>query len=702
MNRKEHEEQELLVEGMTCASCVRTVRNYLEGEGLREVYVDLPGKKVSFRPGDDGQVAIEGIRKGIEKLGYRVLDADARPGFFTLERKLVLSALLTLPMLIDHLLHLAGMRLPGLHDPWIQLGLTLPVYLIGFFHFGKSAWGAVRHGESNMDVLIFMGSTAAFVYSLAGLWVKDPSYYFFETAAMIITLVLLGNWLEDRALRGTTTSLDALQDLRVETARLWMGHDQFMDIPAEDLRRGDRVLVRNGEAVPVDGTILEGRGEVDASALTGESLPQALQPGDRLLTGTTVLSGHFVVRADVDAADTLFNQIIRLVKSAQSDKPPIQRLADRISAWFVPLVVGISVLAFFFGLYVLGLPAGKALMNAIAVLVISCPCAMGLATPTAITVGMGRMTRRGLLIRGADTIEELARIRQVLFDKTGTLTAGELKVRQIRSKAGLDAEVRQILYQMELRSTHPLARSIIAYLGNTQVTEPMRLAEIREEPGKGMAATDREGRSYHLGRDDYDGGEGYHLALTRSGEKIGHIVLEDELRPEAPEVVAKFKAMGYAVSLVSGDHEDNVRRVAERTGIADFHSSQLPQDKYALIDRAREKGPLVMVGDGINDAPALERATVGIAMAGASHSALRSARVALLNPQLHDLLELFRLSKLTVRTIRENLFWAFSYNIVAIPLAVMGLLNPMWGAIFMAFSDLVVIGNSLRLKIRNS
>lgn len=700
MAQTDHIEQELQVEGMTCASCVRTVRDYLEGEGLKEVYVDLPGKKVSFRSGTAQEVGLDHIRKGIEKLGYRVLDAGRKPSFFTLERKLILSALLTMPMLTDHLLHLAGSGLPGLHDPRVQLGLTLPVYLIGFLHFGRSAWGAVRHGSSNMDVLIFMGSSAAFLYSLVGMWLGDPSYYFFETAAMIITLVLLGNWLEERALRGTTSSLDALQGMRVETARLWMGGEQFMDIPAADLRKGDRVLVRHGEAVPVDGTILEGLGEVDTSALTGEALPQALRPGDRLLTGCTVLSGHFVVRAEVDAADTVFNQIIRLVKSAQSDKPPIQRLADRISAWFVPLVVGISVLAFFFGLYVLEVSAGKALMNAIAVLVISCPCAMGLATPTAITVGMGRMTRRGLLIKGADTIEELARIRQVLFDKTGTLTSGELKVRQIRSKAGMEAEVRQILYQLELRSTHPLARSIIAYLGNTQVTDQVRLTDIREEPGRGMTAADLQGRSYHLGRDDYDGGEGYHLALTRDGEKIGHIVLEDELRPEAPDVVAKFRSMGFAVSLVSGDHEDNVRRVAERTGIADFHASQLPQDKYALIDRARGKGPLAMVGDGINDAPALERATVGVAMAGASHSALRSARVALLNPNLEDLLALFRLSKLTVRTIRENLFWAFSYNIVAIPLAVMGLLNPMWGAIFMAFSDLVVIGNSLRLKIR--
>jgi len=701
MKQDTHEEQELLVEGMTCTACVRTVRNYLESEGLSEVYVDLPAGKVTFRP-PAGPVPVETLRQGIEKLGYRVRDPDHTPGFFTLPRKLLLSAILTLPMLVDHLLHLAGSGLPGLHDPWVQLGLTLPVYVIGFLHFGRSAWGAVRHGESNMDVLIFMGSTAAFLYSLVGLWLQDPAYYFFETAAMIITLVLLGNWLEDRALRGTTSALDALQDLRVETARLWMGQDRFMDIPAKDLRKDDRVLVRQGEAVPVDGIVIEGVGEADTSALTGESIPVSVRPGERMLSGSTVLSGVFVIQAAVDAADTVFNQIIRLVKSAQSDKPPIQRLADRISAWFVPLVVGISVFAFFFGLYILDATPGKALMNAIAVLVISCPCAMGLATPTAITVGMGRMTRKGLLIKGAGTIEELAGIRQILFDKTGTLTSGELKVRQIRAKAGMEAEVRQLLYQMELRSTHPVARSLIDYLGNTRVTDAARLEDIREVPGQGMTARDAAGRSYQLGRDDYDGGEGYHLALLRDGEKIGHVVLEDELRPEAPAVIDTLKARGYTIKLVSGDHADNVERVAVRTGITDFHAAQLPQDKYALIDRSREAGPLAMVGDGINDAPALERATVGIAMAGSAHSALRSARVALLHPRLNDLLDLFRLSKLTVRTIRENLFWAFSYNIIAIPLAVMGLLNPMWGALFMAFSDLVVIGNSMRLKYRNS
>lgn len=699
MTEKDQHEFEIQVEGMTCSACVRTVRNFLEEQGMEEVYVDLPSRKVSFRS-EKRSVDLEHLAEGINRIGYRVVKEAGQSSYWTLGRKLLLAAIFTLPLILGHLLHAAGVQIPFLDNPWVQSGLALPVYIIGFLHFGRSAWGALRARETNMDVLIFLGSTAAFIYSLIGLVLRQPEYYFFETAASIITLVLLGNWIENRALKTTTSALDDLQRMRVDKARLWMGDNHVMEIEAADIRKGDRVMVANGEAVPVDGTVMEGNGEVNESVLTGEAIPVKKQDGDRLLSGSTVVSGSFVLKADVDEADTLFNQIIRLVKAAQSDKPPIHRLADKISAWFVPVVVVISILAFFLGWGFLGFTPGKALMNAIAVLVISCPCAMGLATPTAISVGMGRMARKGLLVKGAGTIEDLARIRQIIFDKTGTLTTGVLKVRQIKAKTGMEALVRQYVYQMEQRSNHPVAKAITAYLGNTVIVPEARLEAIVEEPGIGMQARDGKGHLLTLQRDDYDGGEGYHLALTRDGEKIGHLVLEDELREDAPEIVSQFRQAGYSCRLLSGDHEDNVRRVAERSGIEDFQGRLLPQDKYRRIEEAMDAGPVAMVGDGINDAPALEKATVGIAMAGASHTALRSAKVALLNPRLSDLVALFRLSRLTVRTIRENLFWAFSYNIVAIPLAVAGLLNPMWGALFMAFSDLVVIGNSIRLKYR--
>lgn len=695
---KDWQEEELIVEGMTCTACVNSIRQYLEGQGAREVFVDLPRNKVSFRHEvREGDLA--DITAGIESLGYRV--TGQRPkSWLTIRRKVIISAILTAPLLIDHLLHLAGSGVPGLHNPWVQFALTLPVFFIGLGHFGRSALGAIRHGQSNMDVLIFMGSTAAFVYSCVGLALMDPKYYFFETSAMIITLVLVGNWLESRALTGTTSAIDALEKLKTETARLWLGKEQYMDIPASEVRSGDRIMVNTGEGVPADGVILEGEGEVNEAALTGESVPLHRKAGDPVFAGSVLSSGNVVMQANVDASQTLFNQIIRLVKAAQSDRPPIQRLADKISAWFVPLVILIAVGAYFLGIYVLGATPAQALMNAIAVLVISCPCAMGLATPTAITVGLGRMTRQGLLIKGAETIEILAKVRKILFDKTGTLTTGVLKVRAIKTRAGQEAEARQILYQMELRSTHPLAKAILQYLGNTQVSDLHQLTEVTEAPGIGLEAHDASGRHYVLGRDDLDNREGYHLSLTRDGEKLAHIHLEDELRPDAATVIQALKDRGYACAIVSGDREANVDRVAEQTGIGEVHARQLPADKYALIDSMKDQGNLAMVGDGINDAPALQRASVGIAMAGATATALQSARVALMKQDLHDLVALFDLSKLTVRTIRENLFWAFSYNIVAIPMAVMGLLNPMWGALFMAFSDLVVIGNSLRLKRR--
>lgn len=700
MDNHELKEKELTVEGMTCASCATTVRTYLEGEGMSEVYVDVPKQKVTFRTVEK-EDQLERIMNGIDRLGYKVIRSESRSSWLTIRVKFILTALLTLPLILHHLLHVAGSGIPFLDQPWVQFGLSLPVFVIGIQHFGISAWSALRRGTTNMDVLIILGSTAAFVYSCVGLWLQQPDYYFFETAASIITLVLLGNLMEDRALSSTTTAIDDLEEMEPRSARLWMGEDRVMDIPPEDIRKGDRILVRTGEAFPVDGIVLEGQGDADEALLTGESAPVQKSAQKTVYAGSTLLSGHVIIQATVNPSETVFRQIIRLVKAAQSDRPPIQRLADRISAVFVPVVILIAMAAFFFGQYVFQLTPGQALMNAIAVLVISCPCAMGLATPTAVTVGLGRMTRQGLLIKGATTIELLAGIRTIIFDKTGTLTTGQLKVRQIKSKTGFEAFVRSAIYQMELRSSHPIARALVTYLGNTYIDESHQVDNITEISGVGMTAVDRDGRLLELKRDELDDREGYHLALLRDGEKIGHVALEDELRPEANEVVRKLKEKGFSCWLVSGDRPENAERVGELTGIEQVRGGQLPQDKFALIDHLQQEAPLAMVGDGINDAPALERASVGIAMAGATHTALQSARVALLEPNLKDLLHLFDISKLTVKTIRENLFWAFAYNIVAIPMAFLGFLNPMWGALFMAFSDLVVIGNSIRLKYRS-
>lgn len=700
METNQGKENEVFVEGMTCSACASTIRNYLESEGMFEVYVDVPSQKVSFR--SKAQPDLLHLGAGMGKLGYRLRTNQEDRAFLTLARKFWISALFAGILVVGHVAHLFGLGITHLEDPWLQLGLALPVYVIGVLHFGRSAWGALRSGQSNMDVLIFLGSTAAFAYSALGIALEDPNYYFFETSASIIALVLLGNLLEDRALKSTTTALGDLEKLRTEKARLWMGQGLHMDIDAQDLRKGDKVIVAHGEAFPVDGTIFDGQGEVNEAALTGESVPRIRTVGDRVLAGSMIVTGNFIVQADVDPSETVFNQIIRLVKAAQSERPPIQRLADRISAWFVPMVIVLSVLTFFFGVYVLGESNPKSLMNAIAVLVISCPCAMGLATPTAIIVGLGRLSRKGILVKGAGTIEQLSAVRNIIFDKTGTLTTGELRVRQIRPRAGMDAEVRQYLYQLELRSSHPVATSLVSYLGKVQLSKEYLLTDIRETPGTGMSGIDPLGRSITLSRDPFDEGQGYHLAMERAGEKIGHVVLDDELRPEAPGLVADLKRRGYHIQLVSGDHEDNVKRVAELAGIDQYLAAQMPQDKYDLIERLASESELAMVGDGINDAPALEKASVGIAMAGATHIALQSAKVALLRPDLGDLDYLFRVSRLTIRTVKENLFWAFSYNVVAIPLAMAGMLNPMWGAIFMAFSDLVVIGNSIRLRNRKA
>ncbi len=697
------------VEGMTCANCAANINRYLEGLGLEDVQVNFSTKEVRFRIPEGKDIDLKEVEQGLAKMGYRVVHADdEHTTFWTLERKLLFSALLTAPLLLNHLLMVAGTPIRALEDPWVQLALCLPVYVLGFVHFGRSAWGSLKGGVPNMDVLIFIGSTAAFIYSLVGTFIGNPDYIFYETAATIITLVLAGNYMEHRAVQQTTSAIMELSRLQVETARKLMPSGAVVTIPHDEVQVGDVLLVNEGDRIPTDGEVLEGEVLVDESMLTGESVPVHKRPGDRVIGGSIVVEGQLEMTARAVGADTVLARMIELVKTAQQDKPSIQRLADRISAVFVPVVVTIALITFFGGWLVFSLSAKQALMNAIAVLVISCPCAMGLATPTAVMVGVGRMARQGILVKGGATVETFAHVRQFVFDKTGTLTTGRFRLAEVEvfgESQDKDALL-NLIWQLEQRSSHPVARSLVAELEGRVSGQNHLFAEVDERRGLGMVARSTDGHEWRLGSAALAAEAGvtvpadYNLYLVRDGELVAALRIEDELKPDARAVIAALKARGCKAVLLSGDRREKVEAMARAVGIEEWYAEQLPEQKLAVIERLSAKEPTAMVGDGINDAAALARATVGVALSDGSNAAIESAQVVLLKGRLSHLVTAWDLAHLTLRTIKENLFWAFAYNVVAIPVAAMGYLNPMWGALFMAFSDVVVIGNSIRLRRR--
>jgi len=687
---------ELNVKGMHCNNCAISVHNLLEKKGLKNILVDFAGEEVKFS--SDNEDNVPDIIKGIEQLGFKVIDdiATHQPKFYEkVENKFIFCAIFTAPLLLH-------MILPWhfLHMPLVQLLLCLPVFIVGCLHFGKSAYGSVKNGLPNMDVLIFVGSTAAFIYSLIGTIENlGQQYQFYETCATIITLVLLGNVFEKRSVTQTTSAVKDLVKIQQVTAnRVINGSIEL--ISAKDVLAGDTLLVNQGDKIPVDGDVLWGNASVDESMLTGESLPVEKGKYDKVIGGTIVQHGNIHMMATKVGSHTVLAQIIDLMKKAQAAKPPVQKLGDKVASIFVPAVMLISLLTFVITYFVGHTPAQTALMSAIAVLVISCPCAMGLATPTAVMVGLGRAAKNGILIKGGDTIEAVANTKYVVFDKTGTLTTGKFRINDIKAEAGSNIEtIRGIIMAIEERSNHPIAKSLISEL-KTLPQQKLILRKAIEEKGLGMRAEDVEGNNYFLGTAKVEGSSNFNLSLYKNQILLAQIAIDDEIKPDAAALIAQLKKMDITPVLLSGDKKSRCLRVANAIGITDVHSEKLPDEKLAVIDIYKQKGKTIMIGDGINDAPALTQADVGVSMNDASQIAIQSARVILLNTDLQSVVKFLQISKHTLLTIKQNLFWAFAYNVVAIPIAALGFLNPMVGAFAMAFSDVVVIGNSLRLKAK--
>ncbi len=697
---------ELNVQGMTCSNCALGITKFLENKGLKNVYVNFATSEVRFM--SNGEKDLSEIIHGIDQLGYHVVDEaeelntnGKKSRLEPLELKFIVSAILTLPLLLS--------MIPAfhvLHQPMIQFMLCLPVYLIGFFHFGKSGLGSLRAGVPNMDVLIFIGSTSAFIYSMIGFVNQlGMDYLFFETCASIITLVLLGNLFEHRSIKQTTTAIKELADMQPETAKvvhfdLLEGKETITEVEDKHLHVNEVVLVNTGDKIPLDGIVHSGEFLIDESMLSGESIPVVKKVGDQVTGATLVIDGSGKIKITATADHSVLASIIQLVKNAQADKPAVQKLADNISGIFVPSVLLIAAITFILSNFVFHISLQQSILQSIAVLVIACPCAMGLATPTAIMVGIGRAAKNGILIKGASTLEQFAKSKMIVFDKTGTLTTGNFVVSNFEIIEGDETEISSIIHQLEKTSAHPIAKSLTQLFKDAQSVQIIQSNEIK---GTGICGMDANGNEYAIGSSKITGLDQLpekDIYIIKNKQLIASLDITDEIKPNVKEMVNYFKSQQITPVLLSGDQEKKVRHLAAELGITDFFAAQTPEEKLIKIKEFSKQQIVSMVGDGINDSPALEQAHVGISLSNATQIAINSAQLILLNGNLIQLVRAHQLSKMTLRTIKQNLFWAFFYNVIALPVAAIGLLSPMIAAGSMAFSDVFVIGNSILLKVR--
>jgi P-type Cu+ transporter len=693
------------VEGMTCSNCALSVSKVLEKQGMQHISVNPINGDVVFETAK-ANGTIEKAKKNIELLGYTVasdsiaIDNKPKKKFLkTPLQKFWFCLPFTSVLMLGHLGMM--MNLHFLHNPLLELLICLPVYIVGMSYFGKSAINSLRSGVPNMNVLIALGATAAFVYSIIGLLMADPSKIFFETTASILTIVFLGYWLEDLSVEKTQKAIKELTREHKVMANMIAYDDQHNEnifpVESSHLKVGDLLLIKSGEQVPADCKILSGEVEVNEAIITGESVPVFKKKNDVLIGGSVIATGTTKTYVTAVGDETVLSSIVEMMKQAQGQKPPVQKMADKISAVFVPVVIVIALLTVAVNYFIVHQTFGESLMRSIAVLVIACPCAMGLATPAAIAVGLGRAAREGILYTDTKSMELFKNIRQMVFDKTGTLTNGKFVITNFKSKVD-EAEFKRIVYSLEKFSNHPIAQSITS---SWKVSNAERWKKIEEVKGVGMKAEDKAGNHYSIGSASINEAiqdEQHHLYVVKNNELIGWIDIEDELRPEAVDVIKFCKQKNIRTILLSGDTVSKSNAIAQKLGIDEAIAEQTPAQKLQKIESLVNEAPTVMVGDGINDAPALAKATISISLSKASQLAIQSASVVLMDGGLRKLPKAMQLGKHTYGTIKSNLFWAFFYNIIAIPVAAIGLLTPTAGALIMGLSDVVLAGNSLWLN----
>ncbi len=704
------------ITGMSCAACsarVQRVTEKLPGVQSSNVNLLAGTMDISYDPaclsGEDIVAAVVQAGYGAKLLEDRKKPTAEDSVLKSMKRRLLISFPLLVILMYFTMGHMIGLPQPvhGLPLALIQLALTLPVVLVNGAYYTKG-FRSLFHGAPNMDTLIAVGSGAALLYSLWGtveiaMGRGDAHRLYYESAAMILALVTLGKFFETRSKGKTGQAIAALMDLSPQTATVRRG-DTWVTVPTAQVVKGDILLVKPGSRIPVDGRVLEGESQVDESALTGESLPVDKVPGSLLSSATMNQTGSLIFRADKVGEDTTLAQMIRLVEEAGSSKAPISRLADRVAGIFVPVVMGISLVTLSVWL-LLGRDLSFALSAAISVLVISCPCALGLATPVAIMVATGQGAKHGVLIRSAEALETLHHVDTVVMDKTGTLTEGKLFVTEITGKD--PRFLLETAAALERFSEHPIARAVVVECEKRGWEAPVP-TDFRTVPGKGVSAV-LGGQTYYCGNQSYLQEQGISipeeklppktLLFLGAKEYLGRIALSDVEKKTAATAVERLHAMKLRVKMLTGDNQAAATAIAEKLGIREVRAQVLPEHKEEEIATLQQQGHKVaMVGDGINDAPSLVRADVGIAIGAGTDIAIESADIVLMRSDPGDVATAVELSKATIRNIKMNLFWAFFYNALGIPVAALGLLNPMIGAAAMSFSSVCVVSNALRLR----
>jgi P-type Cu+ transporter len=673
------ERVDLPVSGMTCAACARSIERTLAGTpGVERARVNLATATATVEY-DSARTGVRQFVGAIEDLGYGVPETEVRPDAegTRWRRRLLVAIPPATAVVALGMAHRA---------PWAQLLLCLPVIFYAGAPFYIGAWKALRHGSANMNTLIALGTGAAFLYSVAET-LRGGHEVYYEAAAAIITLILLGRTLEARARGRASEAIRRLMDLAPPTARV-IREGVEAEVPVEEVRAGDLVAVRPGERLPVDGTVREGESAVDESMLTGESMPVEKRAGAAVFAGTINRSGAFRYETTQVGRGTVLERMVEMVKQAQGSRAPVARLADVVSGYFTAGVLVAAVVTFAAWLFFA--PVGTAMVNAVAVLIIACPCALGLATPTAIMVGTGRGAEHGILIKGGEALETAHRIDTVVLDKTGTVTTGQLRVTAVLPAAGFsETELLRLAASAERHSEHPLARAVVE-AAEARGLELDAAGDFQAQAGHGVRAR-VSGHAVWVGRPG--------VSVEVDGVPAGSIEVADTIRPEAAGAVARLRAMGLDVWMLTGDRRATADAIAAEAGIEHVVAEVLPEGKATAIGKLQAAGRKVaMAGDGVNDAPALARADLGIAMASGSGVAMEAGDITLMRSDLNAVPEAIELSRRTMRIIRQNLFWAFAYNTLGIPIAALGLLSPMLASAAMALSSVTVVTNSLRLR----
>jgi Cu+-exporting ATPase len=714
------------IKGMHCASCVATIEKSLKRtEGISSASVNLTTEKavVDFDP---GKISTKDIISVITKRGFSASKSEdtQNPDSESKRRKKELSELKVLfwfsmffaapAFIISMVFMWVGISVP--YEHYILWALATPVQFIVGARFYKGAWAALKNKSADMDTLIAMGTSAAYFYSVYSVLFLPGEVQYFEASAVLITLVIFGRMLESKAKGKTSEAIRKLMRISPKTATI-IRDEKEMKVPVDSVLVGDIIIVRPGEKIPVDGTITEGSSSVDESMITGESMPAEKNKGDNVVGATINKNGSFRFRAEKVGSDTTLSQIIKLIEDAQSQKAPIQRFADVVSSYFVPIVIGIALVTFLVWYTALSASTASSLIASVSVLVIACPCALGLATPTAIMVGTGMGARSGILIKGGGALEITHRIEHIIFDKTGTITNGVPVVTDILSFSNHpEKEILSVCSSIEKTSEHPLAEAIVA-AGEEKKVKISKCSGFSSRPGYGVSAKVRNKRHFfgnealmkknkikispkHLGQIHSLEQEGKTVMILGSSKKaIGAVAVADTIKKNAQLAVRALERMNVSVFMITGDNERTAKAIARKAGIRNVIAHVLPEDKARYVKKLQSGGHRVaMVGDGINDAPALAQADIGIAMGSGTDVAMETGEIVLMKNDPLDVARGIRLSRITMAKIKQNMFWALFYNSLGIPLAALGLLNPMIAGGAMALSSVSVVTNSLLLK----